>query len=342
MKRILVTGWAGFIGSNMIRFLREKAPDSDIFGIDAMTYAARPEWALQDSKIDSRFHDLGQINIAHGEFVRKVMRDIRPDAIIHFAAESHVCRSIYGPRDFVETNVVGTFNLLEAAKHHVPNAVFHHVSTDEVYGEAPEDGYFTELSQYAPRSPYSASKAASDQLVMAWHHTYGLNTRITNCSNNFGPNQHEEKLIPKTIISILEGKPVTLYGPGTQVRDWIWVMDHCEGIWRTMKFGKAGSQYLLGGKIQIMNSTMVQAVIQAMKEVALKDCWIFRDPEIISTNERPTDDKRYAIDCSKAWRELDWSPNKYEFSKRLQETIRWYKERHHLQETIRWHKARHQ
>lgn len=325
--KVIVTGWAGFIGSNLTRMILQET-DWEVHGLDAHTYAARPQWLNQifsvNPKLHLRFVDYPKCDLFSRDLVRQAVERIQPDLIIHLAAESHVCRSLEGPRKFLNSNVTGTFNLLEACRGLAKRPVFHHVSTDEVYGELGPDGFFTESTPYMPRSPYAATKAASDHLVMAYHHSYGFDTRITNCSNNFGPNQHEEKLIPKAILSVLQGKPITLYGPGTQVRDWIWVDDHCRGILAAIENGKPGQTYLLGGNMERTNAQVVHDVISAVRDVT-GDKWpSISDPMIVHTSDRPTDDARYAIDCTKAKQMLAWSPAPAAYHERLKLTVRWY------------------
>ena len=329
MKRVMITGWAGFIGSNLCRMILKEMPEWEIHGVDSHTYAARPDWVTSmvlglRPKDRLRFIDYPKLDLFHRDLVAAAMDVIKPDIIIHLAAESHVCRSVEGPRAFLRANVVGTFNLLEAARESGFKGIFHHVSTDEVYGEAEIGDPFHEGGPYKPRSPYAASKAASDHFVQAYHHTYGLDTRMTNCSNNFGPNQHEEKLIPKTILALLNEKPVTLYGSGSQVRDWIWVEDHCRGILAAIENGEPGGRYLLGGDLQKTNREIVEAVAQAAKEVLEAESLPY---SIEYTNDRPSDDQRYAIDCSLAKATLAWSPAPGLFHRRLVEAVSWYAER---------------
>lgn len=321
MKRVLLTGWAGFIGSNLVRHLI-KETDWHIIGVDSITYAAQPDWALSirnGMPGRQRFTPL-EFDICNEGDMRRVFKEFKPEIVIHLAAETHVCRSLEGPKDFVMTNVVGTFNLLQAAAHSSRDVLFHHVSTDEVYGELGSRGQFTEKTRYKPRSPYSASKAASDHLVMAYHHSYDLDVRISNCSNNFGPNQHEEKLIPKTILCALKDEPLSIYGPGTQIRDWIWVDEHCSGILAAIQKGKPGGQYLFGGDCEISNRGVVETVWNCMESMGLKP-----GRKMAFTNARPKDDKRYSIDCSLAGRRLGWVPDPSKFRARLEETILWYK-----------------
>jgi len=320
--KVLITGWAGFIGSNLTRMILSDT-DWDIYGMDSHTYAARPLWVYtvvqSNQKLKDRFFALPN------DIRTFPLEGLVFDVVIHLAAESHVCRSIEGPEKFIDTNILGTFNLLEGLRRSKSKAIFHHVSTDEVYGVAQEGSKFKESTPYDPRSPYSASKAASDHLVSAYHHTYGLNTRITNCSNNFGANQHSEKLIPKTIKRILKGEPVTLYGPGNQVRDWIWVDDHCRGILAAIANGSPGGTYLLGGECERTNLEVVQDCWIACQEVAEEQkIKLPTDLVIEHTNDRPTDDQRYAIDCSHAKKMLNWKPLHELYFERLKETVRWY------------------
>jgi dTDP-glucose 4,6-dehydratase len=326
MKKVLITGWAGFIGSNLVRYILDNKPSWEIVGMDSFTYAARPLWVYDATKYPmfaSRFREI-RGDIRNSQACMEAFEKHRPDIVIHLAAESHVCRSLEGPGLFVETNSTGTYNLLEAARKHTPKVIFHHVSTDEVYGVAAPGTRFTEETPYDPRSPYSASKAASDHLVAAYHHTYGLDTRISNCSNNFGPNQHEEKLIPKTIVKTLKGETATLYGSGAHVRDWIWVDDHCRGIVSAIERGAPGSRYLFGGEMELTNEEVITVLWTAIREVCQEKDHAVPLMAVKKTDERPTDDARYAIDWSKAKRELNWAPMPHEFLERLKRTVRWY------------------
>lgn len=269
--------------------------------------------------------DYPKLDIYHRDLVLQSLKIVKPDIIIHLAAESHVCRSIEGPRAFLNANVVGTFNLLEACRETGFKGIFHHVSTDEVFGELSHDeSRFDPETAYDPRSPYAASKAASDHFVQAYHHTFGLDTRMTNCSNNFGPNQHEEKLIPKTILNILADKPVTIYGRGTQVRDWIWVDDHCDGIIAAIEKGKPGGRYLLGGEREFANLAIVEEVAAAIGRFTSGHRTHVANYTIEHTNDRPTDDERYAIDTRHARDALDWKPYPMAFRHRLDQVVRWY------------------
>lgn len=328
MKRVLITGWAGFIGSNLIRYLLKRT-EWMMLGIDSETYAAQPDWALSARKAPrtrQRFTPV-HIDICDEVAVRRIFKEFRPEIVIHLAAETHVCRSIDGPKAFVMTNVVGTFNLLQAAAHMPDRPIFHHVSTDEVFGELGDRGYFRETSRYRPRSPYAATKAASDHLVMSYHHSYGLDVRVSNCSNNFGPNQHEEKLIPKAILCALKGEEMTIYGSGYQIRDWIWVNDHCSGILKAITRGKPGGQYLFGGNCEATNIEIIDSVGRAVDWVLENQGKHPSAKKFRYTADRPTDDKRYAIDASKADKQLGWLPDPELFDSRLIDTVLWYQER---------------
>ena len=329
--RALVTGGFGFIGSHLVRHLLSHQDIDEVGVMDCMTYAARPEFVNEliqaKPQLAKKLKPFIMDITDHSDCL-SVMHDFKPDVVFHLAAESHVCRSIDNPKYFVTTNFMGTYNLLEAFRTVYPkdsSKVFHHVSTDEVFGELkPEDLPFNERTPYDPRSPYAATKAASDHLVRCYHATYGINTRITNCSNNFGPNQHEEKLIPKTILAILENKPVTLYGTGTQVRDWIYVEKHVEGIIKANILGLPGETYLLGGEKELRNVNVVCAVHEAVNEIFQQ---MGREPaplEIIHTNDRPTDDARYAINTAKARLHLLFDPQPELFHKSIKNTVRWY------------------
>lgn len=324
--KFLVTGYAGFIGSNLVKKLFEEFPDCEIMGYDAFTYAARPYWLNQWMDKNKKSKQFTQFvgNICNQENVMHALDKFRPNYVFHLAAESHVCKSIEGPRAFVESNINGTFELLEAYRKvfgREESRVFHHVSTDEVFGSLEIDSEpFSETTRYDPKSPYAASKAASDHLVMAYNHTYGLNTRITNCTNNFGYNQHEEKLIPKIIKHRLMGKPVTLYGSGEQVRDWLWVEDHCEAIISVAMKGNSGSTYCVGGNLEMSNLEVVKEVDYAMSQIIGRPF----TREIIHTNDRPSDDFRYAMDTSKIQFAIGWRPAPELFRSRLIHTVKWY------------------
>jgi dTDP-glucose 4,6-dehydratase len=330
----LMTGGAGFIGSNFVRRALHQLPDIRLIDLDKLTYAGRRE----NLPVDDR-HLLVEGDIASRSDVERVFAEYRPSRIVNFAAESHVDRSIDGPRAFIETNIGGTFELLEAARRQfadlsAPDAArfrFLHVSTDEVYGSLGSEGYFTESTPYAPNSPYSASKAGADLLVRAYHHTYGLPTLTTNCSNNYGPFQLPEKLIPLMILNCLEGKPLPIYGDGSNIRDWIFVEDHCDGILRALEAGVPGEQYAFGGNSERSNLQVVDGICDALeKRLPASQNAALRAQGTASYRElktyvpdRPGHDQRYAIDASKAARTLDWIPD-HDFESGLERTVDWY------------------
>jgi dTDP-glucose 4,6-dehydratase len=338
-KSWLVTGGAGFIGSNFVRWALANRPEIRVIVLDKLTYAGSLENLREVTSSDQLTFVEG--DIGSRETIRNLFAEHRPTQIVHLAAESHVDRSIDGPRSFIDTNIVGTFELLEAARSHfdaLPDVEkkpfrFLHVSTDEVYGSLGAEGYFTEETPYAPNSPYSASKASADLLVRAYHHTYGLPTITSNCSNNYGPLQFPEKLIPLMILNALDGKPLPIYGDGGNVRDWIYVEDHCAGLVRALEAGRVGEQYAFGGNNELSNLQMVDAICDELeslcpvaKNKALKSLGIGRYEELKSfVEDRPGHDRRYAIDASKAKRELDWTPQ-YDFKTALNRTITWYLE----------------
>lgn len=320
--KILVTGGMGFIGSNLVRMLLDRY-DAEVHVLDAMTYAARPKWVNEHPKAGRA--TLWHQDLKDRELIQSTLAEVQPDIIFHLAAESHVCRSIEGPKTFVDSNILGTWNLIESMRQlGITQTRLVHVSTDEVFGELDEDDEpFDAYTQIQPRSPYAASKAASDHLVMAYVHTYGLNAVITNCSNNYGPNQHEEKLIPKAILSLSSGLPMTIYGNGDQIRDWIWVDDHCEGLISAALNGRKGKRYLFGGNKELRNRDVVYTIAEILREQnpSLKI-------KIKYTNDRPTDDFRYAIDTTLTTEELGWKPSDPAlFQTFLKETIQWYLKR---------------
>jgi dTDP-glucose 4,6-dehydratase len=324
---ILVTGGAGFIGANFVLDWLA-AGDEPVVNLDKLTYAGNLA-NLAAVSADARHHFV-QGDIADQAAVEGLLAKHRPRAIVHFAAESHVDRSIHGPGDFIHTNVVGTFRLLEAARGHwqaLPDGErqafrFLHVSTDEVYGTLAEgDPAFSEATAYAPNSPYSASKAASDHLVRAWHHTYGLPVLTTNCSNNYGPFQFPEKLIPLMIANALEGKPLPVYGDGRQVRDWLYVGDHCEAIRTVLARGRPGEVYNVGGNAEKRNLEVVHALCDALQELRPREGGYRGLVAFVA--DRPGHDRRYAIDARKIRAELGWSPRE-SFESGLARTVRWY------------------
>jgi len=325
---ILITGGAGFIGANFVHaWLREGA--TPVVNLDKLTYAGNPQ-SLAPVAGDSR-HVFVQGDIGDHQLVRRLLREHRPRAVLNFAAESHVDRSIHGPDDFIATNVVGTFRLLDEALGYWretldcdANFRFLHVSTDEVYGSlGPDDRAFTETTPYTPNSPYSASKAASDHLVRAYHHTYGLPTLTTNCSNNYGPYQFPEKLIPLMIHNALAGRPLPVYGDGMNVRDWLYVEDHCEAIRRVLAYGRAGETYNIGGRSEQHNIDVVNALCSLLDELH-PDSPVTPHAKLITyVKDRPGHDRRYAIDCTKIERELHWKPRE-SFASGLRKTVRWY------------------
>lgn len=329
MKTVLVTGGAGFIGSNLVHLLLNK--EYKVINFDKLTYAGNLD-SLADI-MENPGHVFVQGDICDEEHVNRVFAEFCPNAIMHLAAESHVDRSIDGPQAFVETNINGTFILLEAARQYYQNLAaaekevfrFLHISTDEVYGSLGETGLFTEETPYAPNSPYSASKAASDHLVRAYYHTYGLPTIITNCSNNYGPCQFPEKLIPLMILNALEGKSLPIYGDGLNVRDWLYVEDHCRALELVLREGKVGEKYNVGGHNEQTNVKIVHTVCAILDVMKPRSDGHSYDDQIVYVKDRPGHDKRYAIDARKIARELDWMPDET-FSTGIEKTVRWYLE----------------
>jgi dTDP-glucose 4,6-dehydratase len=326
---ILVTGGAGFIGSNFI-FQRLDSDSPTVINLDILTYAGNPA-NLASVASDGRYRFV-QADICDRHMLADMLLANRPRAIVHFAAESHVDRSIHGPDDFVRTNVNGTFSLLEEARAYwsaMPidekNAFrFLHVSTDEVYGSlSATDPAFSETSRYAPNSPYSASKAASDHLVRAYYHTYGLPVLTTNCSNNYGPFQFPEKLIPLVILHALNGKPIPVYGDGMNVRDWLYVADHCEAIRTVLKRGRPGETYNIGGSNEIKNLDVVNTICSVLDELRPNDSVVPHRNLITFVKDRPGHDRRYAMDATKIQSELGWRPRET-FESGMRKTIQWY------------------
>lgn len=326
--KIIVTGGAGFIGSALVRMIINET-EHEILNIDKLTYAGHLE-SLETISDSARYH-FEQVDICDAEAIYSIYYKFRPDAIIHLAAESHVDRSIDGSAEFIKTNINGTHSLLEVARQYWQKLVgekkgnfrFLHVSTDEVYGELGESGFFTEETPYDPRSPYSSSKASSDHLVRAWHHTYGLPVLITNCSNNYGPYQFPEKLIPVVILKALQGKDIPVYGTGENVRDWLYVDDHAKALLKVIEGGIPGETYNVGGHNEKKNIEVVHMICDTLDELVPKDS-NYRD-QITFVTDRPGHDFRYAIDASKIERELGWTPEET-FSSGIKKTIYWYLE----------------
>ena len=332
MKKILVTGGAGFIGSNFVRLALARLPGCRLVNLDKLTYAGNPA-NLSDLEGDPRYRFV-RGDICDAELVEKLFAEEGIDTVVHFAAESHVDRSIEGPSEFIHTNILGTFTLLEAARQAwltspqspVPDPRFLHVSTDEVYGSLGETGLFTETTPYDPRSPYSASKASSDHLASAYGHTYGLPVLITNCSNNYGPYQFPEKLIPLIINNALQGKELPVYGDGKNVRDWLYVEDHCAAILAVLEKGEVGETYNIGGNNEKQNIEIVHAVCDLLDEKAgLLPSGEPRRSLIRFVKDRPGHDRRYAIDAAKIREELDWEPS-VTFEEGIRRTVDWYLE----------------
>ena len=316
---LLITGGAGFIGANFLRVALAADPSVRLVTLDALTYAGSRSNLVEDPR-----HTFVQGDIADGEIVRRLLAEHEIDGIVHFAAESHVDRSILGPAAFVQTNVVGTFQLLDAAREawgDRQDVRFHHVSTDEVYGDlTPEAPAFRETTPYDPSSPYSASKAASDHLVRAYARTYGLPVTITNCSNNYGPFQYPEKLIPLTILRALSGRTIPIYGDGQQVRDWLYVRDHCEAIWQVLTRAASGATYNVGGGNQPTNLDLVHRICGILDERHPQGAPHVRLVEFVT--DRPGHDRRYAMDTTAIARDLGWRP-RHTLSTGLDATVAW-------------------
>jgi dTDP-glucose 4,6-dehydratase len=338
-RTILVTGGAGFIGSALVRMLIADTT-ATVVNVDRLTYAGNLESLATVMENDR--HIFAHEDICDAEAIRGLLGTHQPSAIMHLAAESHVDRSIDGPADFIQTNVVGTFTLLEEARRYwlgLPEEErerfrFLHVSTDEVYGSLGAEGEFDEETAYSPNSPYSASKAGSDHLVRAWHHTYGLPTLITNCSNNYGPNQFPEKLIPLMIINALIGEPLPVYGHGENVRDWLFVDDHAHALLRVLQDGTPGETYCIGGRSEMRNLDVVTMICDLVDELA-PDADIGSRRDLISyVTDRPGHDLRYAINCTRISSELGWNPSE-SFETGLRRTVQWYLENRDWWERVR-------
>ncbi|MBW4558165.1 MAG: dTDP-glucose 4,6-dehydratase [Trichormus sp. ATA11-4-KO1] len=328
MQTVLVTGGAGFIGANFI-LLARKLAWANVINLDKLTYASNLE-NLAELQGEKNYHFV-QGDIGNFELVSYLLEQYQPEAIINFAAESHVDRSILNPENFIQTNVVGTFQLLEASRLYWQKLSpsrqqqfrFLHVSTDEVYGSLKsQDPAFREDTPYAPNSPYAASKAASDHFVRAYHHTYGLPTLTTNCSNNYGPRQFPEKLIPLTILNAMDGKPLPIYGDGQNIRDWLYVIDHCEAIQLVLQQGKIGETYNIGGLNEQTNLIVVEKICVILDELVPKSDYS-HSSLITFVKDRPGHDRRYAIDCSKISQDLGWQPQE-NFDSGLLKTVQWY------------------
>ncbi len=326
---MLVTGGCGFIGANFIRLLNSEYTDWRVINLDKLTYAGNLK-NLQGIP-DGSTYQFVKGDICDSQLVEKIFAEEGVDYVVHFAAESHVDRSITGPADFIRTNILGTFNLLEAARKHWLVAekkelhpCFLHVSTDEVYGSLGETGFFTEETPYDPRSPYSASKASSDHLANAYFHTYGLPVRITNCSNNYGPYQFPEKLIPLVFNNALKGKPLPVYGDGKNVRDWLYVKDHCEAIVEVLLKGKDGQCYNIGGNNEKQNLEVVTLICELLdKKLGLSESGNPRRSLVTFVQDRLGHDRRYAIDATKTKTHLGWEP-KMTFEEGIEDTVDWY------------------
>lgn len=333
--RILITGGAGFIGSAVVRYIINNTNDS-VINLDKLTYAGNLESI--NSVSDNERYYFEQVDICDRKELDRVFKQYQPQAVMHLAAESHVDRSITGPSDFIQTNIVGTYTLLEAAREYWNTLLgsekkafrFHHISTDEVYGDLPHPDelavnqdlpQFTESTSYSPSSPYSASKASSDHLVRAWLRTYGLPIIVTNCSNNYGPYHFPEKLIPLVILNALEGKPLPIYGKGDQIRDWLYVEDHARALFKVVTKGKVGETYNIGGHNEKKNIDVVQTICAILDDLVPKDTKYAE--QITFVVDRPGHDRRYAIDARKISRELNWQPEET-FESGLRKTVKWY------------------
>ncbi|MEQ8735674.1 MAG: dTDP-glucose 4,6-dehydratase [Rhodospirillaceae bacterium] len=337
MKKVIVTGGAGFIGSAVVRFLIEEV-NAEVVNVDALTYASN--LSSLDSVSKRPEYTFVQGNVCDQAFVTDLIQTEKPDVVMHLAAESHVDRSIDGPAAFMETNIIGTYAMLEAAKSYwlgLPSEKqdtfrFHHISTDEVYGSLGQEGLFMETTPYAPNSPYSASKASSDHLVRAWHHTYGLPVVTTNCSNNYGPHQFPEKLIPLVILNGLERKPLPVYGTGENVRDWLHVEDHVRALWTVVTKGRVGEVYNIGGEAEHTNIDVVRTICALLDEYLSPDA---PTADLITfVTDRPGHDARYAMDITKINTELGWYPSET-FESGLRKTVQWYLENQNWWQDIR-------
>lgn len=333
MKRtVLITGGAGFIGSNFVPFFAALHPEYEVVNLDLLTYAGNPAHLKECEGLPN--YSFVQGDIADEPFIDALFRDRDIWGVIHFAAESHVDNSISGPAAFVRTNLTGTFTLLDAARRHwmeAPNrwkpgyegCRFHHISTDEVYGSLGETGLFTEETPYAPNSPYSASKAGSDLLVRSYFHTYGMDVTTSNCSNNYGPKQHREKLIPTVIRHALAERPIPIYGDGLNVRDWLYVLDHCKAVDTVFHRGRAGETYNVGGNAEMTNLAIAGTICSLLDDLQPRACGRPHSELMSFVEDRPGHDRRYAIDSSKLQTELGWQPEE-SFASGMAKTVAWY------------------
>ena len=332
IKKVLVTGGAGFIGSAVIRqFINET--DVTVINVDALTYAGNLESLASVSDHPRYFFE--HADICDKVVMERIFREYKPDAVMHLAAESHVDRSIDGPAEFIETNIIGTYTLLEVARQYwqerqqssagydETSFIFHHISTDEVFGSLGEEGLFTEASPYQPSSPYSASKASSDHLVRAWHHTYDLPVVITNCSNNYGPHQFSEKFIPSVIVNAMHGKSIPVYGKGDNIRDWLYVDDHARALRRVLENGRSGETYNIGGQDEKSNLEVASSICELLDELLPNSLNRPHASLITHVNDRPGHDYRYGINASKINDELGWKPE-ISFFEGLERTVEWY------------------
>ena len=333
--RLMVTGGAGFIGSAVVR--RAIAAGDDVLNVDKLTYAANPDNVVMVA--DNPRYRFAQEDICDFAAVSRLMTEYKPDAVMNLAAETHVDRSIDGPGAFIQTNIVGTYALLEAARAYAANSApkdfrFHHISTDEVYGSLGPTGEFTETSPYQPNSPYSAAKASSDMLARAWRETYGLPVIVTNCSNNYGPYQFPEKLIPVVIINALEGKTIPIYGKGDNIRDWLHVEDHADALLLVARNGKPGETYNVGGRAERTNLQLVKMICTVLDEELRGSSHAPHDGLIKFVADRPGHDHRYAINCDKIERELGWTPA-HTIEEGMRDTVKWYLNNREWWEKIR-------